>query len=69
MVLLNLSGKTVIFDVSGKTYTILGSDDSPGFIPRSMRHLFAQIRQKFNHAEVDVVLSMSYLEIYQEKVF
>ncbi|XP_078482959.1 kinesin-like protein KIF22 [Ciona intestinalis] len=51
---------------SGKTHTILGTDDSPGFIPRVMQSLFTKVRQ--NNEPGLQTLSMSYIEIYQENI-
>ena len=58
----------LIIYLLGKTYTILGTDDAPGFIPRAMGHLFARLRQT-SPTEIEMKLTMSYLEIYQEKVW
>ncbi|CAK8687933.1 unnamed protein product [Clavelina lepadiformis] len=53
---------------SGKTFTILGSDETPGFIPRTLRHLFARTRKNCSSSNITATFSMSYIEIYQENV-
>lgn len=53
---------------AGKTFTILGTNECPGIIPRTIRRLFQRVRQMSSDEE-QFSLSMSYLEIYQEKVF
>eukprot|EP00736_Rhodelphis_marinus_P012015 Rmarinus@m.10824 len=59
---------------TGKTYTILGSDDvtsareTAGLIPRSVGLLF-QMMRKLKSADVSFVACCSYLEIYNDKVF
>lgn len=52
---------------AGKTFTILGTNVQPGIIPRTMRALFSKVRQ-MSTCEETFSLSMTYLEIYQEKV-
>lgn len=43
-----------------------GSESDPGVIPRSAEHLLSLLKlPEYNNAE----LSMSYLEIYNEKVY
>lgn len=50
---------------SGKTYTLSGSEDEPGIIPRAMRDVFAFIRQTPTR---EYLLRCSYLEIYNESI-
>ncbi|XP_071503279.1 kinesin-like protein KIF22 [Diadema antillarum] len=61
---------------TGKTFTMLGTDEQPGVIPRSLNHIFQVIgseRQKQDaHCHGNswsYAVSFSYLEIYQEKIF
>jgi hypothetical protein len=50
---------------SGKTYTIHGSEEDPGMIPRSVEAMFEWIE---NTPSRDFVMRISYLEIYNEVV-
>lgn len=50
---------------SGKTFTLTGSDDEPGIIPRAMRDVFAFIRRTPSR---EYLLRCSYLEIYNESI-
>ncbi|XP_015275063.1 PREDICTED: kinesin-like protein KIF22 isoform X1 [Gekko japonicus] len=52
---------------AGKTHTMLGSPDQPGVIPRALRDLL-QMTRNASGDEWKYSISMSYLEIYQEKV-
>lgn len=52
---------------SGKTYTMMGTADEPGLIPRTCRALFARQRNDAD-ALTGYRTSVSYLEIYNEKV-
>lgn len=51
---------------SGKTYTLSGSDEEPGIIPRAMREVFGYIKRTPRR---EYLLRCSYLEIYNETVF
>lgn len=52
---------------AGKTHTMLGTPDQPGVIPRAVRDVLQMTRE--NAADGwKYSVSMSYLEIYQEKV-
>ncbi len=51
---------------SGKTFTLSGSDDEPGIIPRAMREVFGYIKRT---PKREYLLRCSYLEIYNETVF
>ena len=60
---------------SGKTYTMLGTPENPGLIPRVIQHLFSKLNanQEENNNSVDAakvkhVIRVSYLEIYNERV-
>jgi len=54
---------------AGKTYTILGTPDSPGVIPRCVSDLFSAVgQQQAEDAMTAFEISYSYMEIYQEKV-
>ncbi|KAK7048373.1 kinesin-like protein [Favolaschia claudopus] len=50
---------------SGKTYTLSGSDEEPGIIPRAIREIFAFIRATPSR---EYLLRCSYLEIYNETI-
>ncbi|XP_014667202.1 PREDICTED: kinesin-like protein KIF22 [Priapulus caudatus] len=50
---------------AGKTYTMMGSPDNVGIVPRSLQTIF-QLIEKQPSAKFTV--KVSYLEIYQEKV-
>jgi len=50
---------------SGKTYTLSGSEEEPGIIPRAMRDVFGFIRQNPTR---EYLLRCSYLEIYNENI-
>ncbi|XP_066484568.1 kinesin-like protein KIF22 isoform X1 [Tiliqua scincoides] len=52
---------------AGKTHTMLGSPDQPGVIPRAVRDVL-QMTRDASGDEWKYSVSMSYLEIYQEKV-
>ena len=56
-------------NVSGKTFTILGTDNHPGIIPRCVRDLFTLVEKE--KAEVgsnwNINVTFSYTEIYNEK--
>uniref|UniRef100_A0A8D2KUC7 Kinesin-like protein n=1 Tax=Varanus komodoensis TaxID=61221 RepID=A0A8D2KUC7_VARKO len=52
---------------AGKTHTMLGSPDQPGVIPRAVRDIL-QMTREASGKEWKYSVSMSYLEIYQEKV-
>ncbi|KAM6898800.1 kinesin-like protein KIF22 isoform 1-T2 [Lycodopsis pacificus] len=54
---------------AGKTHTMMGSSDQPGVIPRAVREVFKLVKAKDNNNDGwDYSISMSYLEIYNEKV-
>ncbi|XP_074920840.1 kinesin-like protein KIF22 [Chelonoidis abingdonii] len=56
---------------AGKTHTMLGSPEQPGVIPRALRDVLQMTREAScspGGEEWDYSVSMSYLEIYQEKV-
>uniref|UniRef100_A0A452GQK4 Kinesin-like protein n=1 Tax=Gopherus agassizii TaxID=38772 RepID=A0A452GQK4_9SAUR len=56
---------------AGKTHTMLGSPEQPGVIPRALRDVLQMTREAScspRGEEWDYSISMSYLEIYQEKV-
>ncbi|KAG8721908.1 Kinesin-like protein kip2 [Ceratobasidium sp. 395] len=50
---------------SGKTFTLSGSEEQPGIIPRAMRDVFGYIRK---HPDREFLLRASYLEIYNEQI-
>lgn len=51
---------------SGKTYTMLGNQSSPGIIPCSLRDIFRQIKKQI---DAEYMLYCSYIEIYNENIF
>ncbi|XP_041943155.1 kinesin-like protein KIF22 [Alosa sapidissima] len=54
---------------AGKTHTMLGSQDQPGVIPRAVREVFHLVRaQEAKQDGWEYAITMSYLEIYNEKV-
>lgn len=52
---------------SGKSYTMMGTPDDLGLIPRTCEQLFNQIDEMAS-ADVSVTVRVSYLEIYNERV-
>ena len=50
---------------SGKTYTLSGSDEEPGIIPRAMREVFGYIKCTPGR---EYLLRCSYIEIYNEAI-
>ncbi|KAK5915854.1 hypothetical protein CesoFtcFv8_001409 [Champsocephalus esox] len=52
---------------SGKSYTMMGSVDQPGLIPRLCSALFMRT-QKEEREEESFTVEVSYMEIYNEKV-
>ena len=48
---------------SGKTHTMMGTNDNPGILPLAIRDLFAHVRKTFDR---EFLIRVSYLEIYQE---
>ncbi|XP_044158778.1 kinesin-like protein KIF22 isoform X2 [Bufo gargarizans] len=56
---------------AGKTYTMLGSPNQPGVIPRAVRDLLQMTQlanYKLEEENWSYSITMSYVEIYQEKV-
>ena len=54
--------------VTGKTHTILGSEEQPGIIPRTIDSLFKLITSSKQKAHWNTAITFSYIEIYNEKV-
>ncbi|XP_011635150.1 uncharacterized protein LOC105425873 [Pogonomyrmex barbatus] len=52
---------------SGKTYTMMGTKEDPGLIPRLCEGIFSKIEQESKHERIYRV-TVSYLEIYNERV-
>ncbi|KAG5358050.1 Kinesin-like protein KIF1B [Yarrowia sp. B02] len=52
---------------SGKSYTMMGTPEDLGLIPRTCEQLFSQIDEMAS-ADVSVTVRVSYLEIYNERV-
>jgi kinesin family member 18/19 len=51
---------------AGKTYTMLGTENNPGVMYRTLHDLFVEIQQF--KGERDYQVSMSYLEVYNELI-
>lgn len=49
---------------SGKTFTIMGSDENPGILPRSMEYILGRVT-----SSVDVKLFCNFYEIYNEECY
>lgn len=52
---------------SGKSYTMMGSGDQPGLIPRLCSALFERTKEE-QREEESFTVEVSYMEIYNEKV-
>lgn len=57
----------VVCSGSGKSYTMMGSQDQPGLIPRLCSALFDRT-QKEQREQENFTVEVSYMEIYNEKV-
>lgn len=53
----------------GKTHTMLGSSEQPGVIPRAVREVLNLVSANDEDEGWDYSIGMSYLEIYNEKVW
>ncbi|KAM4025835.1 kinesin-like protein KIF22 isoform 2-T2 [Anomaloglossus baeobatrachus] len=53
---------------AGKTHTMLGNPQQPGIIPRAVRDLLQMTRGTEEEENWSFSITMSYVEIYQEKV-
>uniref|UniRef100_A0A673BA36 Kinesin motor domain-containing protein n=1 Tax=Sphaeramia orbicularis TaxID=375764 RepID=A0A673BA36_9TELE len=54
---------------SGKSYTMMGSSDQPGLIPRLCSSLFSRTEQEEEEGEGEsFTVEVSYMEIYNERV-
>jgi len=53
---------------SGKTFTMEGSEDMPGIIPRMVNHLFDAIFSEEAPEGVEYLVRVSYVQIYNEKI-
>uniref|UniRef100_A0A834RCS1 Kinesin-like protein n=2 Tax=Sarcoptes scabiei TaxID=52283 RepID=A0A834RCS1_SARSC len=51
---------------SGKTYTMMGPEDNPGITPRFLNDLFRRVS---NSSNIDFIVNVSFMEIYNEKIF
>jgi kinesin family protein 13 len=58
---------TNVFTGSGKSYTMMGSRENLGIIPRLCDHLFDMINKQESF-ELTYKVEVSYMEIYNEKV-
>jgi hypothetical protein len=59
---------------AGKTYTITGPEDSPGLLPRTLAETFRNVADAGSAASSrgagsDLVIVVSYVEIYNEQVW
>ena len=54
---------------SGKSYSMMGSDDQQGIIPRLCVRLFDRLSCEDKMKESEAKVEVSYMEIYNEKVF
>ncbi|KFP59862.1 Centromere-associated protein E, partial [Cariama cristata] len=50
---------------SGKTYTMMGNEDSVGIIPKAIQHVFKVICEI---PDREFLLRVSYMEIYNETI-
>jgi centromeric protein E len=50
---------------SGKTFTMMGTEDQPGVIPLAIQEIFEYIE---DHDELEFIVRVSYLEIYKEGI-
>lgn len=57
----------IFFKGSGKSYTMMGSGDNKGIIPRLCDNLFDMIAKR-QSSELSYKVEVSYMEIYNEKV-
>jgi hypothetical protein len=54
---------------SGKTHTMMGAPEDPGLIPRVIQYMFQELKRKYSDADgISFKISVSYLEIYNERV-
>jgi kinesin family protein 18/19 len=51
---------------SGKTYTMVGTNDSPGIMMLALNDMFSQVAQD---SENDYDIKVSYVEIYNEFIY
>ncbi|KAI8343401.1 P-loop containing nucleoside triphosphate hydrolase protein [Chlamydoabsidia padenii] len=51
---------------SGKTYTMIGTNQEPGVIPKAVRDVFMYIEEEA--VDREFLLQVSYMEIYNEKI-
>ncbi|EDV20125.1 uncharacterized protein TRIADDRAFT_32396, partial [Trichoplax adhaerens] len=55
---------------SGKTYTMIGNESDPGLIPMAVNEIFSYTSKQHKlHKNWKYNISMSYLEVYQEKIY
>ena len=53
---------------SGKSYSVVGSPEEPGIIPRSVESIFEMRAQLTQTGDVELGIWISYIEIYNETV-
>lgn len=56
-----------IFSGSGKSYTMMGTQDNKGIIPRLCDSLFGEIAKR-QSPELTYKVEVSYMEVYNERV-
>eukprot|EP00588_Corethron_pennatum_P016812 CAMPEP_0194309010 /NCGR_PEP_ID=MMETSP0171-20130528/5976_1 /TAXON_ID=218684 /ORGANISM="Corethron pennatum, Strain L29A3" /LENGTH=915 /DNA_ID=CAMNT_0039061953 /DNA_START=264 /DNA_END=3011 /DNA_ORIENTATION=+ len=54
---------------AGKTHTIMGGDDDPGIMPRTLAHIFRKLEADGGATRTEMSLHLSYLEIHNEQIF
>ena len=55
---------------SGKTYTIAGTPQQPGIVPRAVRHIFTDLQRNANKASDSVAMVfITYVELYNNVLY
>lgn len=54
---------------SGKTFTMMGTEEELGLIPLSVAYLFSRVMEESLQNDIRYEVAVSYLEIYNEKVY
>ncbi|ODV70250.1 kinesin-domain-containing protein, partial [Hyphopichia burtonii NRRL Y-1933] len=53
---------------SGKTFSMRGSDEDPGFVRLAIDEIFCKIENSVDSSKKQYTINLSYLEIYNEKI-
>lgn len=53
---------------AGKTYTVEGTTEQPGIIPRTLDEVFRMCNDENSKSDAQYTVSVSYLQVYNEKV-